>query len=77
MNKKVYTLSELMNELCIVEGVLRAKASINIAQSSTSRSQSNDKASKKNKAKQAGKQIPIRVTKAGSRPKKKNQRKLI
>jgi hypothetical protein len=30
--KKDYTLSELMNELIAVEGILKAKASVNMAQ---------------------------------------------
>jgi hypothetical protein len=39
MNKKSYTLSELMNGLVAAEGILNTEASVNIAQASTSESQ--------------------------------------
>ncbi len=37
MNKKAYILSELMNELIVAEGILKAKAIVHMAQASSSK----------------------------------------
>ena len=58
MNKKIYTLSELMNELVVVEGILGiASVDTNMAEASSSKPKSKDKGGKKKKdfTKQDGK----------------------
>ncbi|XP_030970108.1 uncharacterized protein LOC115990413 [Quercus lobata] len=71
MNKKVYTLSEFMNELVAVEGILgTSSADANMAEASTSQSKLKGKGRKKKKkkkdfAKQDGKQVALGVTNKG------------
>ena len=58
MNKKIYTLSELMNELVAAEGILgTASVDTNMAEASSSKPKSKGKGSKKKKdfTKQDGK----------------------
>ena len=48
MSKKIYTLSELMNELVVVEGILGiASVDTNMAEASSSKPKSKDKGGKK------------------------------
>ena len=48
MNKKIYTLSELMNELVVVEGILGiASVDTNMAEASSSKPKSKDRGGKK------------------------------
>ena len=66
MNKKVYPLSELMNELVVAEGILSTSSvDANMAEASTSqpKSKGKDKNKKKKKdfAKQDGKQVALGV----------------
>ena len=50
INKKIYTLSELMNELVAAEGILdTSSVDTNMAEASTSQSKSKDKGKKKKK----------------------------
>lgn len=71
MNKKVYTFSELINELCAAEGILKARDTVNMAHASTSRSQLKGKAGKqKKRTKQSSKQVATRVTKARNQARK-------
>ena len=58
MNKKIYTLSELMNELVVVEGILGiASVDTNMAEASSCKPKSKVKGGKKKKdfTKQDGK----------------------
>ena len=61
MNKKIYSLSELMNELIVAEGILgTSSVDANMAETSTSQPKSKSKGNKKKKkdfTKQDGKQI--------------------
>ena len=71
MNKKIYTLSELMNELVVVEGIL-GTASINayIIEASSSQPKLKGKGKKKKKknfTKQDGKQIALGVANKGKK----------
>ena len=61
MNKKIYTLSELMNKLVAVEGILgTTSVDTNMAKASSSKPKSKGKGDKKKKdfTKQDGKQLP-------------------
>ena len=61
MNKKIYTLSELMNKLVAVEGILgTTSVDTNMAEASSSKPKSKGKGGKKKKdfTKQDGKQLP-------------------
>ena len=67
MNKKIYTLSELMNELVVAEGILgTSSVDANVAEASTSQPRSKGKGKKKKKkkkdfTKKKGKQIALGV----------------
>ena len=67
MNKKIYTLSELMNELVAAEGILgTSSVDANVAEASTSQPRSKGKGKKKKKkkkdfTKKKGKQIALGV----------------
>ena len=53
MNKKIYSLSELMNEVVVVEGILGTSSiDANMAEASTSQPKSNGKGKKKKKKKE-------------------------
>ena len=72
MNKKIYTLSELMNELVAVEGILgTSNVDANMAEASTSQPNLKSKGKKKKKkkkkdfTKQYGKQIALWVADKG------------
>ena len=75
MNKKVYTFSELMNELVVVEGILgTSNVDANMAETSTSQPKSKGKGKKKMKkdfTKQDGKQIALGVSNKGKKIKGK------
>ena len=77
MNKKVYTLSELMNELVATEGILgTSNVNANMAETSTSQPKSKGKGKKKKKkkkdfTKQDGKQIALGVSNKGKKIKGK------
>ena len=68
MNKNVYSLSELMNGLCAVEGILKTKGTVNLTQVSTSKpkSKGNGGWKKKKKADKKGKQVALRVGKGST-----------
>ena len=68
MNKKIYSLSELMNELVVAEGILgTSSVDANMAEASTSQLKSKGKGKRKKKkkkkdfAKQDGKQVALGV----------------
>ena len=65
MNTKIYSLSELRNELVVAEGILgTSSVDANMAEASTSQSESKGKGKKKKKkdfTKQDGKQITLGV----------------
>ena len=71
MNKKVYTFSELMNELVVVEGILgTSNVDTNMVEASTSQPKSKGKGKKKMKkgfTKQDGKQIALGVSNKGNK----------
>ena len=70
MNKKIYTLSELMNELVAVEGILgTSSVDASMAEASTSQPKSKGKGKKKKKdfTKQNGKQIALGVANKGKK----------
>ena len=75
MNKKIYTLSELMNELVATEGILgTSNVDANMAEVSTSQPKSKGKGKKKKKkdfTKQDGKQIALGVSNKGKKIKGK------
>ena len=76
MNKKVYTLFELMNELVAEEGILgTSNVEANIGKASTSQPKSKGKGKKKKKkkdfTKQDGKQIALGVSNKGKKIKGK------
>ena len=77
MNTKIYSLSELRNELVVVEGILgTSSVDANMAEASTSQSESKGKGKKKKKkdfTKQDGKQITLGV--ANKAKKKRNMPK--
>lgn len=76
MNKKSYTLFELMNEIVAGEGILKANASVNMAQASTSKSQPKGEGEKKRKGtKQVGKQVALEVNKVGNKAAKAKAKK--
>ena len=75
MNKKIYTLSELMNELVAIEGILgTSNVEANIGEASTSQPKSKGKGKKRKKkdfTKQEGKQIALGVANKGKKIKGK------
>ena len=75
MNKKIYTLSELMNELVATEGILdTSSVDANMVETSTSQPKSKGKGKKKTKkdfTKQDGKQIALGVADKGKKIKRK------
>ena len=76
MNKKVYTLSELMNELVAAEGILgTSNIDANMVEASTSQPKLKGKGKKKKKkkdfTKQDGKQIALGVSNKGKKIKEK------
>ena len=75
MNKKIYSLSELMNELVAVEGILdTSSVDANMAETSTSQPKSKGKDKKKKKkdfTKQDGRQIALGVANKGKKIKGK------
>ena len=72
MNKKIYSLSELMNELVAAEGILgTSSVDANMAEASTSQPKSKGKGKKKNFAKQDGKQVALGVANKGKKTKGK------
>ena len=81
MNKKIYTFSELMNELVAVEGILGTSiVNANMAKVSTFQPKSKGKGKKKKKkkdfTKQDGKQIALGVANKGNK-KRLHQRKVF
>ena len=76
MNKKIFSLSELMNELVSAEGILgTSNVEVNIGEASTSQPKSKGKGKKKKKnkdfTKQEGKQIAVGVADKGKKLKGK------
>ena len=74
MNKKIYSLSELMNELVVMEGILgTSSVDANMAEVFTSQPKSKGKGKKKKKdfAKKDGKQIALGVADKGKKLKGK------
>ena len=75
MNKKIYSLSELMNEVVAVEGILgTSSVDANMAEASTSQPKLKGKGKKKKKkdfTKQEGKQIALGVADKGKKLKGK------
>ena len=74
MNKKIYSLSELMNELMAMEGILgtsNIEANLGEASSSQSKSKGKGKKKKKDFTKQDGKQIALGVANKGKKIKGK------
>ena len=75
MNKKIYSLSKLMNELVAAEGILgTSSVDANMAKTSTSQPKSKGKGKKKKKkvfTKQDGKQIALGVSNKGKKIKGK------
>ena len=69
MNKKIYTLSELMNELVAAEGILgTASVDTNMAEASSSMPKSKGKGGKKKDfTKQDGKQLAVGVANKGKK----------
>ena len=70
MNKKIYTLSKLMNELVATEGILvKAGVDTNMAKTSSSKPKSKGKGGwkKKNFTKQEGKQVALGVANKGKK----------
>ena len=74
MNKKIYSFSELMNDLVATEGILgTSNVEANMAEASTSQPKSKVKGKKKKKkkkkdfTKQDGKQIALGVANKGKR----------
>ena len=74
MSKKIYSLSELMNELVAVEGILgTSSVDANMAEAYTSQPKSKGKGKKKKKdfTRQDGKQIALEVANKGKKTKGK------
>ena len=76
MNKKIYLLSELMNELIAAEGILgTSNVEANVGEASTSQPKSKGKGKKRKKKKdftrQEGKQIALGVADKGKKIKGK------
>ena len=74
MNKKIYSLSKLMNELMAMEGILgtsNIEANLGEASSSQSKSKGKGKKKKKDFTKQDGKQIALGVANKGKKIKGK------
>ena len=72
MNKKIYLLFELMNELVVAEGILgTSNVDANMAEASTSQPKTKDKGKKKKKkkdfTKQDGKQISLGLNNKGKK----------
>ena len=70
MNKKIYTLSELMNELVAAKGILvKASVDTNMVEKSSSKPKSKGKGGwkKKNFTKQEGKQVALGVANMGKK----------
>ena len=70
MSKKIYSLSELMNELVAVEGILgTSSVDANMAEAYTSQPKSKGKGKKKKKdfTRQDGKQIALEVANKGKK----------
>ena len=71
INKKIYTLSKLMNELVVVEGILvTSSVDANMVEAFSSQSKSKGKGKKKKKkdfTKQDGKQITLGVANKGKK----------
>ena len=72
MNKNIYSLSELMNELVAAEGILGTSVDANMTEASTSQPKSKGKGKKKKKkkknfAKQDGKQVALGVANKGKK----------
>ena len=71
MNKKIYTLSELMNELVVAEGILgTSSVDANMVEAFSSQPKSKGKGKKKKKndfTKQDGKQITLGVANRGKK----------
>ena len=69
MNKKIYTFSELMNELVVAEGILvKADVDTNMAEASSSKPKSKGKGGwKKDFTKQEGKQVALGVANKGKK----------
>ena len=72
MNKKIYSLSELMNVLVAAEGILGTSVDANMTEASTSQPKSKGKGKKKKKkkknfAKQDGKQVALGVANKGKK----------
>ena len=74
MNTKIYSLSELRNELVVAEGILgTSSVDANMAEASTSQSESKGKGKKKKKkdfTKQDGKQITLGVANKAKKKKR-------
>ena len=77
MNKRIYSLSELMNELVVVEGILSTSSvDANMTEASTSQPKSKGKGKRRKKkkkdfAKQDGKQVALGVANKGKKTKGK------
>ena len=74
MNKKIYSLSKLMNELVVAEGILATSSvNANMAEASTFQPKSKGKSKKKKKdfTKQEAKQIALGVADKGKKLKGK------
>ena len=77
MNKRIYSLSELMNELVVVEDILSTSSvDANMTEASTSQPKSKGKGKRKKKkkkdfAKQDGKQVALGVANKGKKTKGK------
>ena len=76
MNKKIYSLPELMNELVVAEGILSTSSvDVNMAEASTSQPKSKGKGKKKKKnkdfTKQDDKQIALGIADKGKKIKGK------
>ena len=74
MSKKIYSLSELMNELVAVEGIFgTSSVDANMAEAYTSQPKSKGKGKKKKKdfTRQDGKQIALEVANKGKKTKGK------
>ena len=70
MNKKIYSLSELMNELVVVEGILgTSSVDANMIEASTfqPKSKGKGKKNKKDFTKQDGKQIALEIANKGKK----------
>ena len=72
MYKKIYSLSELINELVATESILgTSSVNANTTEASTSQPKSKGKGKKKDFAKQNGKQVALGVANKGKKTKGK------